>query len=254
VQPVSAPTAVIAEDEPLIRREIRDTLAELWPSLAILDEVGDGMAALASIESRMPDVVFLDIQMPGLDGLQVAQRLSRRAHVVFITAFDRYAVAAFEQGAIDYVLKPISVPRMQVAVERLRARLGETPADLSRIADLLKQIVPAESKYLKWLTVPQGSELRVVAVEEVSYLRADHKYTTVVTPRDSFLLNSSLRQMKDKLDPRVFWQIHRSVIVNVGAIDRIYRTFRGALEIKLKERQELLPVSAAHARLFRESR
>jgi DNA-binding LytR/AlgR family response regulator len=254
VQPVSAPTAVIAEDEPLIRREIRDTLAELWPSLAILDEVGDGMAALASIESRMPDVVFLDIQMPGLDGLQVAQRLSRRAHVVFITAFDRYAVAAFEQGAIDYVLKPISVPRMQVAVERLRARLGETPADLSRIADLLKQIVPAESKYLKWLTVPQGSELRVVAVEEVSYLRADHKYTTVVTPRDSFLLNSSLRQMKDKLDPQVFWQIHRSVIVNVGAIDRIYRTFRGALEIKLKERQELLPVSAAHARLFRESR
>jgi DNA-binding LytR/AlgR family response regulator len=254
VQPVSAPTAVIAEDEPLIRREIRDTLAELWPSLAILDEVGDGMAALASIESRMPDVVFLDIQMPGLDGLQVAQRLSRRAHVVFITAFDRYAVAAFEQGAIDYVLKPISVPRMQVAVERLRARLGETPADLSRIADLLKQIVPAESKYLKWLTVPQGSELRVVAVEEVSYLRADHKYTTVVTPRDSFLLNSSLRQMKDKLDPQVFWQIHRSVIVNVGAIDRIYRTFRGALEIKLKDRQELLPVSAAHARLFRESR
>jgi DNA-binding LytR/AlgR family response regulator len=254
VQPVSAPTAVIAEDEPLIRREIRDTLAELWPSLAIQDEVGDGMAALASIESRMPDVVFLDIQMPGLDGLQVAQRLSRRAHVVFITAFDRYAVAAFEQGAIDYVLKPISVPRMQVAVERLRARLGETPADLSRIADLLKQIVPAESKYLKWLTVPQGSELRVVAVEEVSYLRADHKYTTVVTPRDSFLLNSSLRQMKDKLDPQVFWQIHRSVIVNVGAIDRIYRTFRGALEIKLKERQELLPVSAAHARLFRESR
>jgi DNA-binding LytR/AlgR family response regulator len=165
VQPVSAPTAVIAEDEPLIRREIRDTLAELWPSLAILDEVGDGMAALASIESRMPDVVFLDIQMPGLDGLQVAQRLSRRAHVVFITAFDRYAVAAFEQGAIDYVLKPISVPRMQVAVERLRARLGETPADLSRIADLLKQIVPAETKYHKWLTVPQGSELRDVAVE-----------------------------------------------------------------------------------------
>jgi DNA-binding LytR/AlgR family response regulator len=254
VQPVSAATAIIAEDEPLIRREIRNVLGELWPQLTILDEAADGVAALASIERRMPDVVFLDIQMPGLNGLEVAQRLSGRAHVVFITAFDRYAVSAFEQGALDYVLKPISSARMQVAVDRLRSRLAEPPADLGRIADLLRQIVPAESRYLKWLTVPQGAELRVVAVEEVSYLRADHKYTTVVTPRDSFLLNSSLRQMKEKLDPEVFWQIHRSVIVNVSAIDRIYRTFRGALEIKLKERQELLPVSAAHVHLFREAR
>ncbi len=250
---MSAPTAILAEDEPLIRREIRNLLAQLWPALDVLDEAGDGVAALACIERRMPDVVFLDIQMPGLNGLEVAQRLSKRAHVVFITAFDNYAVAAFEQGALDYLVKPISPERMQLAVVRLRARLSEAPADLGRIAELLKEMVPAEMKYLKWLTVPHGSELRVVAVEEVSYLRADHKYTTVVTPRDSFLMNSSLRQMKDKLDPQVFWQIHRSVIVNVSAIDRIYRTFRGALEIKLKERQELLPVSAAHAHLFRES-
>jgi DNA-binding LytR/AlgR family response regulator len=251
---VKTPTAIIAEDEPIIRREIREMLGELWPQLTILAEVGDGVEALACVERSTPDVVFLDIQMPGLNGLEVAQRLSRRAHVVFITAFDKYAVAAFEQGALDYVLKPISAPRMQVAVERLRGRLSETPADLGRIAELLKEIVPAESKYLKWLTVPHGSELRVVAVEEVSYLRADHKYTTVVTPRDSFLMNASLRQMREKLDPQVFWQIHRSVVVNVSAIDRIYRTFRGALEVKLKERSELLPVSAAHAHLFRESR
>jgi DNA-binding LytR/AlgR family response regulator len=251
---VSGRTAILAEDEPLIRREIRSVLAQLWPSLEIIDEAGDGAAALASVERRMPDVVFLDIQMPGLNGLEVAQRLSGRAHVVFITAFDQYAVAAFEQGALDYVLKPISPSRMQVAVERLRGRLDDAPANLGRIAEILKDIVPAESKYLKWLTVPHGSELRVVAVDEVSYLRAEHKYTTVVTPRDSFLLNSSLRVMKDRLDPQVFWQIHRSVVVNVGAIDRIYRTFRGALEVKLKERDEILPVSAAHAHLFRESR
>lgn len=251
---MSPPTAVIAEDEPLIRREIRDMLAQLWPQLSVVAEVGDGLAALQSIERATPDIVFLDIQMPGLNGLEVAQRLSGRAHVVFVTAFDKYAVAAFEQGALDYVVKPISQARMQVAIERLRSRLTEVPADLGRIAELLREIVPTESKYLKWLTVPHGSELRVVAVEEVSYLRADHKYTTVVTPRDSFLMNASLRQMKAKLDPQLFWQIHRSVIVNVGAIDRIYRTFRGALEVKLKERQELLPVSAAHAHLFRESR
>jgi DNA-binding LytR/AlgR family response regulator len=248
---MSAPSAIIAEDEPLIRGEIRELLASLWPDLDVIDEVGDGIAALAAIGRRVPDVVFLDIQMPGLNGLEVAQRLSGRAHVVFITAFDQYAVAAFEQGALDYVLKPISAARMQVAIERLRSRLTEAPADLGRIAELLKEMVPAE-KYLKWLTVPHGSELRVVSVEEVSYLRADQKYTTVVTPRDSFLLNSSLKQILEKLDPQVFWQIHRSVIVTVGAIDRIYRTFRGALEIKLKGREELLPVSAAHAHLFRE--
>ncbi len=247
------PGAVIAEDEPLVRGEIRDTLGLLWPQLTILAEVGDGLEALAALERCAPDVFFLDIQMPGLNGLEVAQRLSGRAHVVFVTAYDRYAIAAFEQGALDYVLKPISVPRMQRTVERLRARIGSTPADLSRIAELLQQVVPPESKYLQWLTVPHGKELRVVAATEIRYLRADSKYTTLATAHGTFLMNASLRQMREKLDPQLFWQIHRSVIVNVGAIDVIYRSFRGALEVKLKDRSELLPVSAAHAHLFKDS-
>lgn len=251
---MSLPGAVIAEDEPLIRRQIRDMLAQLWPELAILAEVGDGIEALSALEHFRPRVLFLDIQMPGLGGLEVAQRLDGRAHVVFITAFDRYAVTAFERGALDYVLKPVSLSRMQLTVERLRSRLSEPPADLAHIAELLKELAPAETKYLKWLTVPHGAELRVVAVAEISYLRADQKYTTVVTPHGSYLATSSLRQMMEKLDPQVFWQIHRSVVVNVGAIDRIYRSFRGALEVKVKSRDELLPVSAAHAHLFRESR
>lgn len=246
--------AVIAEDEPLVRREIRETLTALWPELAILAEVGDGIEAIAALERLHPNVIFLDIQMPGLNGLEVAQRLNGRAHVVFVTAFDQYAVSAFEQGALDYVLKPISSERMRVAIDRLRSRLAQPPADLYRIAELLKEIAPPESKYLKWLTVPYAGELRVIAVAEISYLRADQKYTTVVTPDGAFLLTSSLRQMREKLDPEVFWQIHRGVVVNVAAIDRIYRTFRGALEVKVKGRDELLPVSAAHAHLFRESR
>lgn len=246
-------TAVIAEDEPLVRQELRHTLGEMWPQLSIVAEAADGMEALSAVARFSPDVLFLDIQMPGLNGLDVAQRLNGNAHVVFVTAFDQYAVAAFEQGALDYVLKPISALRMQLTIERLRARLSEPPADLTRIAGLLKDMVPAESRYLKWLTVPVGQELRVVAVGEISYLRADNKYTTVVTPFGSFLMSPSLRQMKEKLDPQVFWQIHRSVVVNVGAIDRIYRSFRGSLEVKLKDRGELLPVSAAHAHLFRES-
>jgi DNA-binding LytR/AlgR family response regulator len=251
---MSIPSAVIAEDEPLVRREIRDTLAALWPELTVLAEVGDGLEAVAALERFHPHVFFLDIQMPGLNGLEVAQRLHGRAHVVFITAFDQYAISAFEQGALDYLLKPISAARMRVAVDRLRPRVCEPPADLHRIAELLKELAPTESKYLKWLTVPHGGELRVIAVAEISYLRADQKYTTVVTPQGAFLLSSSLRQMKEKLDPQVFWQIHRAVVVNVGAIDRIYRSFRGALEVRVKGREELLPVSAAHAHLFRESR
>ncbi len=251
---MTAPAAVIAEDEPPIRQEIREILGQVWPDLRIVAEVGDGVEALAAVERFRPDVFFLDIQMPGLDGLTVAQRLNGQAHVVFITAFDRYAVSAFEQGALDYVLKPISVPRLRLTVERLRTRLAEPPADLSRIAELLKDMAPAESKYIKWLTVPHGSELRVVAVAEISYLRADTKYTTVVTPHGSFLMNASLRQMREKLDPQVFWQIHRSVVVNVGAIDTIYRSFRGTLEVKVRGHDELLRVSAAHVHLFRELR
>jgi DNA-binding LytR/AlgR family response regulator len=248
---VSVPTAILAEDELLVRRELRELLLQLWPELHILAEAGDGIEALTAFEQFRPDAVFLDIQMPGLTGLDVAAKLSRRAHVVFVTAFDQYAVAAFERGALDYVLKPISAPRLRTTLDRLRSRLHDRPADLSRISEILKEVTASESKYLKWLTVPHGTELRVLAVAEVSYLRADTKYTTVVTPRDTFLVTSSLRQMVEKLDPQVFWQVHRSIVVNVCAIDRIYRSFRGRLEIKLKDRNELLPVSAAHAHLFR---
>ncbi len=251
---MNAPTAVIAEDEPLVRTELRDTLAMLWPELLILAEVGDGIEAVRAIERLRPDVFFLDIHMPGLDGLEVAQRLNGRAHTVLVTAYDEYALSAFEQGVVDYVLKPISVPRLRQTIERLRARLRDPPADLSGLSELLRQAVRAEAKYLRWLTVPHGEELRVLAVAEISYLRADTKYTTVVTPHGAFLVTSSLRQMREKLDPQVFWQIHRSVVVNVAAIECIYRSFRGRLEVKVKARDELLPVSAAHAYLFRESR
>lgn len=246
-------SAIIAEDEPLVRTEIRDMLSALWPELVICAEVGDGVAAIAALERFAPNIFFLDIQMPGLNGLEVAQRLSGKAHVVFISAFDQYAITAFEHGALDYVLKPLSVSRMKVTVERLQARLLDPPADLSEIAQLLKNLAPPESRYLKWLTVPHGGELRVIAVTEICYLQADNKYTTLATSQGTFLITATLKQMKEKLDPQLFWQIHRSVVVNVGAIDTIYRTFRGGLEVKLKERGELLPVSAAYAHLFRDS-
>jgi DNA-binding LytR/AlgR family response regulator len=246
------PTAIVAEDEPLLRAELRDTLRALWPELRISAEAADGLQAIEAFDRHGPNILFLDIQMPGATGIDVARHASGKAHVVFITAYDAYALAAFEQGAIDYILKPISEERLKVTIDRLRERLREPPADLRGLAELLKAAVGGEPRYLKWLSVPHGSELRVVASAEILYLRADNKYTTVHTRSASFLLNSSLKDMLSKLDPAIFWQIHRSIIVNIGAIETIYRSFRGSLEVKLKERAELLPVSAAHAHLFKQ--
>jgi len=246
------PTAIIAEDEPLLRAELRETLRALWPELLISGEVADGLQAIEAFDRYGPNILFLDIQMPGATGIDVARHASGKAHVVFITAYDAYALSAFEQGAVDYILKPISAERLKVTIGRLRDRLREPPADLRGLVELFRSAVGGEPRYLKWLSVPHGSELRVVASAEILYLRADNKYTTVHTRSWTFLLNSSLKEMLGKLDPAIFWQIHRSIIVNVGAIETIHRTFRGALEIKLKERQELLPVSAAHAHLFKQ--
>jgi DNA-binding LytR/AlgR family response regulator len=244
-------TAIIAEDEPLLRLEIRESLRTLWPQLVISAEAADGFEAIQAVDRLAPDIVFLDIHMPGATGLEVAAHVSGKVHVVFISAFDQHALAAFEQGAIDYILKPISAARLKLAVERLQMRLRHPPVDVQQLVALLKGHAAGEPQYLRWLSVPDGSELRIVTAAEVCYLRADNKYTTVATRNASFLLNSTLKQMKEKLDPALFWQIHRSIIVNVSAIDTIYRSFRGGLEVKLKERSEILPVSGANAYLFK---
>jgi DNA-binding LytR/AlgR family response regulator len=249
---VSSPTAIIAEDEPLQRAAIREALTAQWPELQIKAEVGDGVQAIQALDHYAPNVAFLDIQMPGLSGLEVARHASGKSHIVFVTAYDQYALAAFEQGALDYLLKPVEPERMAVMITRLRDRLREQPANLANLIELLTDAANQGPRYLKWLTVPKGTELHVVAVADIHYLRADNKYTVIATRSTTFLLNSSLKEMQEKLDPATFWKIHRGIIVNVGAIDKIFRSFRGALEIKLRDRSELLPVSAAHAHLFKQ--
>ncbi len=190
--------------------------------------------------------------MPGNTGLDVAEHASGKVHVVFVTAFDEHALAAFERGALDYIVKPVTMERLQLTVSRLQQRVREPPADLNRLLRLMSAAV-GSVHYLKWLTVPHGDQRRVLAVSDISYLRADNKYTTIVTRIGTFLLNSSLKEMQEKLDPEVFWQIHRSIIVNVSAVETIHRALRGTLELKLKDRGELLPVSAPYAHLFRHS-
>jgi len=244
-------TALIAEDEPLLRAELRDMLAELWPELEICAQVGDGAAALRALEEFAPTILFLDIQMPGLNGLEIAQQASGRAHVVFVTAFSEHAIAAFEHGALDYVVKPISLARLVKSVARLKERLRSAPADLSRLPQLLEQVAANENRYLKWITVPRGRELRIVTTDEICYLRAQNKYTSVFTADAEYLLTSTLKTLREKLDPRSFWPIHRSFVVNVGAIETVHRSLRGSFEVQLKRRRERLPVSAAHAHLFK---
>ena len=242
--------AVIAEDERELAEELREALGRAWPELAIVGEADDGIEALRLLETRAPDILFLDIQMPGLSGLEVARQASGRCHVVFVTAYDEYALAAFDAGAVDYLVKPLDAARLATTVARLKSRRSGKAADLD---DLLAAIASARQRkpYVRWLTAPHGDELRLITVDEICYLKADNKYVVVVTPDGESLLRRPIRELADELDPDVFWQIHRSTLVNVHAIAGLTRDFGGRLRIRLRQRPETLPVSGSYAHRFR---
>ena len=244
--------AVIAEDEPVLRGELRDMLAKLWPELEICAEAEDGIGALREISAHSPEVLFLDIQMPGLSGLEVAKHASGRCHVAFVTAYDKYAVAAFEQGAVDYVMKPFSAARLATTVERLKAKAAGAPASLDGLIRSLAEAAGARKEYLRWITASQGAEPRLITVEEIVYVQADNKYTLVVTPEKESLIRRPIKELIDELDPQVFWQIHRGTLVNVSAIAGVQRDIGGHLRVKLKQRKETLAVSEPYHALFKQ--
>jgi DNA-binding LytR/AlgR family response regulator len=247
---MTRPTAVIAEDEEVLRGELREMLATQWPDLDLVAEVGDGGAACRAVEELKPSIVFLDIEMPGASGLEVARRVSGKCHVVFVTAYDKYAVAAFEQGAVDYVMKPFSAARLNATIGRLKARLAGPPADLT---GLLQSLASLQRKdYLKWITAAQGDSLRLITVDEICYFRADHKYTLVVTPDSEALIRRPLKALAEEVDPQTFWQIHRSALVSVSQIAGVSRDIRGHLTVKLKQRPETLPVGESYVHLFKQ--
>jgi DNA-binding LytR/AlgR family response regulator len=247
---MNAYKAVIAEDEPLLRAELRESLAKLWPELRLCAEVEDGVEALHAIEQHAPEILFLDIQMPGLSGLEVARQVGNKCHVVFVTAYDKYAVAAFEQGAVDYVMKPFSAARLATTIGRLKEKAGSTPASLE---GLLQSLVKASAarEYLRWITASQGQELRLITVEEICYFQADNKYTLVVTAQQESLIRRPIKELVQELDPAMFWQIHRGTVINVNAIAGVHRDMSGQLRVKLKERKETLPVSDPYVHLFK---
>jgi DNA-binding LytR/AlgR family response regulator len=250
---MSTPRAVIAEDEGNLREQLRETLATAWPELHVCAEAADGHEALRALETHAPDVLFLDIHMPGLDGLQVARSASGRCHVVFVTAYDHYAVSAFDQGAVDYVMKPLSVPRLTQAVQRVRERLSSAPANLDGLLQkLAARIEGKRREYLRWVTASQAAETRLITIEEVCYFRSDHKYTIVATAEGEALIRIAIRDLVDQLDPDAFWQVHRGTVVNVASIAGISRDYRGRLSIRLKQRAESLAVSDSYAYRFRQ--
>jgi len=245
-------TALIAEDEPLLREELAESLHKLWPELVIVAEADDGAEALRLMQLHGPEVLFLDIEMPSVTGLDVARQAAACAHVVFVTAYDQYAIAAFEEGAVDYVMKPVTLPRLAIAVQRLKERLGSRPADLSAlIADIARQKGEGQA-HMRWINASVGTSIKLITVDEICYFRADTKYTRVVTAASESLIRKSIKDLVERLDPEQFWQIHRSTLVNVKQIAGLARDLRGHLHVKLKERAEELPVSEAFAHLFRQ--
>lgn len=250
---MKSPRAIIAEDEANLREELRDTLAAVWPDLKVCAEAEDGVAALRALEKHSPDVLFLDIQMPGLTGLEVARQASGRCHVVFVTAYDNYAVSAFDQGAVDYVMKPLSAPRLAQAVDRLRERLSSTPANIDGLIEKLAgRLAGKRREYLRWVTALQGEETRLITIDEVHYFRADSKYTVVATADKESMIRIPIRDLAEQLDPEVFWQIHRGTLVNVNYVAGVTRDFRGHLVVRLKQRPETLAVSDTYAHRFRQ--
>ncbi len=267
---MGAVTAVLAEDESLLRQFLKRKLERLWPELVIVGEAEDGASASELIAALKPTVAFLDIRMPERTGLDVAQDMADAApdtHVVFVTAYHEYAVAAFERGAVDYVLKPIEDDRLAVTIARLKARIEARddeapglPANLAQLVATLKRELRGTAgvgnagapDQLRWIKASLGNTLKLIDVNDVLFFHSDEKYTRVVTATEEALIRKPLRELLDELDPDRFWQIHRGTIVNVHAIAGVTRDFRGDATVKIKGHPEQLRVSRPFSHLFKQ--
>lgn len=246
---------LIADDELNLANYLNDRLGDLWPEAQVVGIAVNGAQALEMIEAHEPDVAFLDIRMPGLSGLDIAKRLGGTVRVVFVTAFDQHAVAAFEHNAVDYLLKPVTDERLLKTIDKLKRVSAPAPPGALDLTQLLQTLAAggavAPKKYLRWIRASLGETTRQIAVEEVYYFEARDKYVSVITHDGESLIRLPLTELAAELDPAEFWQIHRSTIVNVNRIDATTRNFRGQLVVKLRDMKTELPVSRAYAHLFK---
>jgi DNA-binding LytR/AlgR family response regulator len=251
--------AIIAEDESVLRSQLKTKLAKLWPELQIVADVGDGEAALEAIDAHRPELAFLDIQMPEMTGVDVARSIAAnpdlKCHVVFVTAFDQYAVEAFQTGAADYLLKPFSDERLELTVQRLKERLAlqpPQPQDLQALVTQMSAPLKPLSEPLRWIKASVGQHLRLIPVEDVLFFQSDEKYTLVATREFDALIRTPIKELLEGIDSARFWQIHRSTIVNASAIDVVTRDLRGQASVRVKGRKENLSVSRPFSHLFKQ--
>jgi DNA-binding LytR/AlgR family response regulator len=247
---MNAPSAILVEDEAVLRGELRQRLRQLWPELEIIGEASNGAEALELLERGQPDVMFLDIEMPVLSGLDVARQAQGRCHILFVTAYDTHAVAAFDAGAVDYVLKPLEQGRLQLAVDRLKRQIGLVPQRMEFVLRELARLA-APRNYIRWINASLGDSLQIITVDDVLYFQSTEKYTRVVMPDAEAFIRRPLAELLTELDPSAFWPIHRSTVVNVRAIAGVSRDLRGRLSVLLKQREEQLAVSESHQHLFK---
>ena len=261
------PTALIADDEPLLREVMTRLLAQAWPELEIVALARNGLEAVEAFEAQQPDICFLDVHMPGLSGIEAAQMIGRRAHLVFVTAFDQYAVQAFAQGVLDYLVKPVAAARLTETVARLKERLQavapalNTDALLQQLALQLQALRPQQAQTqttpLRWLRASVGNTVRLIAVDDIDYLRSDTKYTLIAWHGDAnqpceALVRMPLKELVAQLDAEQFAQVHRSVVVNLRAISHVNKGDNETADVHLKHRKEVLPVSRNYLHLFRQ--
>ena len=258
------PTALIADDEPLLREALARHLAEAWPELEVVAQARHGREAIQQFDALGPDICFLDVHMPGLSGIEAARHIGRRAHLVFVTAYDQYAVQAFAQGALDYLVKPVEPARLAETVARLRDRLREArpaPDVASMLQELAAQIGRLQAgtapEWLRWIRAQDGQSLRLIPTDRVDYLRSDTKYTRVAWRDETgrlgeALVRTALRDLLAQLDPAQFARVHRSVVVNLQAVSHVSRGENETADLHLKGREEVLPVSRSYLHLFRQ--
>lgn len=247
-------TALIADDEPNLAEDLRERLLRVWPDVHVLPLAANGLEALRTIDRESPDVAFLDIRMPGLTGLELAGRLDARTHVVFVTAFDQYAVEAFDRDAVDYLLKPVSDERLAKCIERLKRKLAadEKPPALEDMLQRIARAIPGGGGRLRWVRALKGEVVHQIPVDDVLYFQAADKYTCVVTREGESLIRLALGDLAQQLDPEAFQQVHRSTIVNMALVESSRRDLAGRVFVRLKGVKEELPVSRAYAQLFRQ--
>ncbi len=250
-------SAVVADDEQELRAYLRSLLSEVWPDLVICGEAANGLEALGMIEAMRPQIAFLDIRMPGLSGMEVAKKIAGLCRVVFVTAFDHYAIEAFDKEAVDYLLKPVSKERLSQTVRRLRERMASSSEPPPELAGIVERVLAGlhgkeATPFLRWIRAQQKESVRLIPVEEIDYFKAEDKYTVVVTKDGESLIRKSIRELSQELDPGCFWQIHRGAIVNVSRIDKMSRSLTGRGVLKLKGRPEILTVGRSYLHLFRQ--